>query len=92
MKRQFNLSGIRPDNESYYFSYIEGLTEFVDREASIQVNPASEAISIAIVPSVPETRQDIIGALLSIHKILGIKTDFSKSTNIQKSIVYQIKL
>ncbi len=92
MKGKFNLPGIRPDNERYYFSFIEGLTEFLDKDAYIEVNNASEAISIAIIPSQPEIRQELINNLLTIHKLLGIKTDFSKSTNIQKSIVFQIKL
>lgn len=86
------LGKVVTDNDLFYLDIISIIVYYSDPEASLEINRIDDHINTSVYPSTKDFRQEIINNILTLHKLLNIKVDFSKSTKIQKNIYYKIDL
>lgn len=85
-----NVPSITPDNDAAYLNHVKYTVETIDPLASMYITKTEEVLMFHVEPSNSSHRQDIINKLLSSHRALQIKIEFSKSLKIQKYISFKI--
>ena len=90
MIEKINFPAILPDNENNYFSLLEAVIYSIDGEASIMIIKNSEGYLFRIAPSLVMFSQGILNEVLSLHKLVNIKLDLSKSIRTTGVITFKI--
>lgn len=87
-----NFTRLQEDNSYLYLWLVSLSIQHRDPGAMVAVNKNNGKLQAIITPSRGEFKQDIIENILSMHKILGIRVDFSKSSALQKIITYNFEI
>lgn len=74
-----------------YCTFVHTAVEHISPGSTVKVRENHEGFIISVFPADLELKKEIVTNLLGLHKSLGIKPDFSKSTNITKNIHFKIK-
>jgi hypothetical protein len=91
MKINTDFLRIPDDNGMLYVLFIASALKYSDPEGEMDVHKIVNELKITITPSQSSFRQDIIDNIVSAHKLLHLKPQFSKSTNIEKNIHFSIE-
>lgn len=78
------------DNETTYFSHLEGVVDSVDELASVEVFRGPVSYSFRISTSTPMYSQPLLKSLLDFHTLLGIQLDLGKSIKNSSTISFVI--
>lgn len=89
-----DLPTIIPDNDFRYFTMLEGIINSVDAKASVDISKKPKSYITRISPSSPDIEDinKIIKEIITLHKLLGIHIDLSKSIKRSGIIFYEISL
>lgn len=80
------------DNETTYFSHLEGILSAVDEFSSLEVTKNPLTYHFRLVSSHPKYNQMLLEEILKFHNMFGIKLDISKSIKTTGTIVFDIVL
>ncbi len=81
---------ILEDNSVKYLAQLSLVIEHSDPRCDIVAHQGTDGLSIIITPSDPLHKQQVIENILFFHKRIHIKTEFSKSGMIQKTIIFKV--
>jgi len=84
--------GIISDNSSFYLLFLQAVILHADGEAIIKIVKHLDRLTVIVEPQNIDFRQDVLKNILSMHKMLGIKPIFSKSTQIQRKLIFYVEL
>ena len=80
------------DNESAYFSHLQGVINAVDELSSLEVTKTPYAYHFRLAPSLPMYNQMLLEEILKFHNLFQIKLNLSKSIKSSATIVFDIEL
>lgn len=83
---------ILSDNETVYFSSINGVIEAVDELSCLQIIKVEDSYRFRLAPSLPKYLPLLIEEILKFHNLLRIKIDMGKSIKTSSTIVFKINL
>lgn len=73
-----------------YYSWVAAVVEYSDPKADLMIRENETQMIVHVTPDNMDYRQSIIDNLLSFHKNIGHKIEFSKSLAISKKVSYFI--
>lgn len=85
-------NGVIDDNSIMYLIFLNAVVRHADPDANIRIEKHKETLQVTVFPAVPEFRQALLENILSMHKLLHLRTNFAKSTKMMKSLSYEIDL
>lgn len=80
------------DNEALFLEALVDAIRHGDSGAKIQHTRSLNTVTISIIPSKEEFKQDIINSLIYVHRLYHLKVTFSKSLSKSKNITFSIDL
>lgn len=83
---------IIPENERAYFNLLEGVLNTADEHSQMEIRKNPTSYQFRIAASAPRYLNLIIQELNNLHKLLGIKLDYSKSIKSTSSVAFNISL
>jgi hypothetical protein len=81
-----------PDNDENYFSLLEGVLSSIDSLCQMDVQKGFEAYHFRILPSDGRLVDNVVQELITLHNMLGIHMEMSKSIKNMGVISFQIKI
>jgi hypothetical protein len=88
--QRVNFPPIIADNEETYLTYMTGLIESVDQQASMMITRRTGGIIARISPSEFKLFSVILDVVKKFHTMLGIEVEFSKSMKAGNNITFNI--
>lgn len=92
METKSDLSSHIPDNDLNLIDFIKCAINHSDPRCITLITKNAAGLLIAIEPSEEKFKEGIIKNVLDSLYKFGIKPDFSKSTKIQKKIIFSVAL
>ena len=87
-----DVPSILKENEKAYFKLLEGVLNTVDELCQLEVRRNPTNYHFRIASSTPQYLNHIVTELNSLHNLLGITLDYSKSIKSTSSIAFNISL
>lgn len=84
--------GIVSDNDLQYLLFLKAFILHADPDATIKIYKHEDKVTVIVDPAYMGFREHVLKNILSLHKMFGIKTDFSKSTNISRKLIFNITI
>lgn len=87
-----DFPSILKDNELAYFSLLEGVINSVDELSSVEARRNPKNYQFRIATSGREYLNPLIESLNEMHKLFGIKLNYSKSIKSACAITFYLEL
>lgn len=82
--------GIVDDNSIMYLLFLNAVVKHADPDANVRIEKKDNQLQITVFPAVPSFREALLENILSMHKLLGMKTDFAKSTKMMHNLYFSV--
>lgn len=92
MEIKSDLPSHIPDNDANLIDFLKCAINHGDPRCKTMISRNATGLLVAIEPSDPEFKKNIIKNVLDSFYKFGIKPEFSKSTEIQKKIIFSVVL
>lgn len=79
MTERKGFNSILEDNEEHYYQLLDATINSVDEYSNTLITKKPSSISVRISPSEPIYSQPLLKEILSLHNLLKIKLNLSKS-------------
>jgi len=81
-----------PDNESAYFSHLQGVIDSIDELSSLEITKTPDSYHFRLAPSLPKYNEMLLEEILKLHNIFKIHLNLSKSIKTSGTIVFEITI
>tara|TARA_R110000868_G_scaffold259093_2_gene516817 strand:+ start:1351 stop:1632 length:282 start_codon:yes stop_codon:yes gene_type:complete len=81
-----------PDNESAYFSHLQGVIDSIDELSSLEITKTPSSYHFRLAPSLPKYNEMLLEEILKLHNIFQIHLNLSKSIKTSGTIVFEITI
>jgi len=81
-----------PDNESAYFSHLQGIIDSIDELSSLEITKTPDSYHFRLAPSLPKYNEMLLEEILKLHNIFKIHLNLSKSIKTSGTIVFEITI
>lgn len=81
-----------PDNESAYFSHLQGVIDSIDELSSLEITKTPNSYHFRLAPSLPKYNEMLLEEILKLHNIFQIHLNLSKSIKTSGTIVFEITI
>lgn len=85
-----NFSGILPDNDVQYISYIKNVINSVDKEAELTIIESLNGYRFLVIPSDSDKKGPLVTSIEIAHNVLNLKVMFQKTIRFSKSIYFEL--
>ncbi len=83
--------GILDDSSLLYLRFLQSVIDHADPDAKVHADKKDDRIDIIVTPSQDNFKKALVKDILFMHSLMGIKSNFSKSTKVHKKLFFYIE-
>lgn len=92
MKVEYKFLGVINDNDSSYFSMLEGLCDSIDPDSAMTVIKGSNGYHFRLIPSSSNSIDHLVREITTLSSMVGVQLELSKSIKSTSVISFFLSL